>query len=143
MKNYQLYSETSMKNTKQTEAEIQAAIREYLSRIGAFHIRHMAGAITRGGRVVAKTYPGTSDLICCIPYSLSELEGMGLNTIGVFCAIETKAEGWKPPKLTAKTRKHYNTQAKFINDVKASKGFGCFTSSIDNFIDGLNLRGRF
>lgn len=122
---------------------MQKAIRGLLDSVQAVHVRQVAGAIRRGGRIVAATQPGVSDILACVPYRVAELSEMGIEKVGVFCAIETKAPGWRPPGEKAKNRRHYEQQAAFMAAVHRSGGFGCFAQGIDDVMESLRIRGRF
>jgi hypothetical protein len=103
----------------------------------------VAGAITRGGRIIARTEPGISDLLCCIPIPLAELERMGLRKVGVFAAVEVKPPGWKPPGPKAQARAHYDRQRRFIQSIQRAGGLGCFAPSVETFLRELRLDHHF
>ncbi len=107
----------------QSEAQIKAAIRDMLTKLGIFHYNAWQGMMSK---------PGVSDLIGC------------LKPKGIMFAIETKRETWKPPGPSdGKAFKHYMNQVAFLKGVKEAGGIGFFAQSVDQAIDGLGLRDRF
>jgi hypothetical protein len=72
--------------------------------------------------------------------------GVGERLAGVFVAVETKREGWKPPSETAKGEDavRYRKQLAFINAVKLAGGIACFATSVQDVRDAITawLRDR-
>ena len=111
-----------------TETNIQKEIRLHLSRQGALSLRYQVGTFfTLDGRYVDIGEVGASDLICCVPITITP--DMVGKRIGVFAAIETK----KVNDSTTKKRKE--AQGKFLARIRALGGFATIarnTADVDN-----------
>jgi len=121
----------SKKDTPETR--ITKAVRSVLKTCGVFHWKQWQGPMSQP--------KGVSDLLGIRTVTITpEMVGM---KVGIFTAIEMKQPGWKPPRPGTRAYDHYGNQKRFIDKIIRAGGVGFFAQSIDEVIDGLELRDRF
>ena len=95
------------------ESAVKREIREYLKKRGVFHVNIVQGP---------RSPRGVSDLLCVVRVRVKDLVEAGIETVGMFAAIEVKRE------VGGITSDH---QKKFIADVKEHGGFGVVVNSVE------------
>lgn len=129
----------------QSEAVVQQQIRLELAKVpGVQCFRNQNGAAEdRSGRVIRYGLMNesravnerfkSSDLVGCRPVLITP--DMVGQVVGVFYAIETKAENWK----YRPNDNHSAAQLRFIELIQASGGWGGFARSVDEARSILRL----
>lgn len=95
------------------EGKVKKAVKKKLDEIGAWHYMPVQTGFG---------LTGVPDLICCVPMKITQ-EMVG-KTIGLFCAVETKAPG-----------KLHNTTPNQDRVIKAINEHGGFADVVDNAED--------
>ena len=117
------------------EAEIQQLVQIEGPRLECILMRNNSGAFKNqdnrwvrfGLGNISKDSPKSSDLIGITTVVITP--DMIGSSVGIFTAVEVKAEDWKP----SETNKREKSQIDFLNWVKLRGGIGIMCNSVDQF----------